>query len=321
MSRACLATHAAFYLWYGTPQMDGAWKHWDHAVMPQWQPEVSKRFPLIGTSHQPPDEPHSPFYPSRGLYSSKDKKVLVDQLTELADAGVDSIMLSWWGQADSDVTRDSQGVSTDEIVPTVLDAAAEAGIGVSWHLEPYGGRSPRSVLADLRYLNERYGQHPAIFRQESNGNTRRTSKDMPTSSYDWRRPKLPVVWLYDVSAEHSSSPSVREEWRDVVAELRGSDADAVLLSLYVDRRDVDFVKEVGFDGAYTYFAAEGFTEGSRSDWWGDARSKMEANGKLFYPSVGPGYNDTLIRPWNAAQTRARGRGAYYDKVCILLRTT
>lgn len=41
---------------------------------------------------------------------------------------------------------------------------------------------------------------------------------------------------------------------------------------------------------------------------------MAANGKLFYPSVGPGYNDTLIRPWNYQQTRERGRGAYYDQM-------
>ena len=41
---------------------------------------------------------------------------------------------------------------------------------------------------------------------------------------------------------------------------------------------------------------------------------MESNGKLFYPSVGPGYNDTLIRPWNAQQTRSRGRGRYYDSM-------
>ena len=236
MARACLHTHAAFYLWYGTPDIDGAWKHWNHQVMPHWTPEVNKRHD-VGTPFRPPDEPHSPFVPERGLYSSRDTVVLKQQLTELAAAGVDSIMLSWWGKAESDVTRDSQGVSTDELVPQVLDAAAAAGIGVSWHLEPYGGRSPRSVLADLRYLHEKYSRHPAIWRQESNGNARRTSRDMPTSSYEWRRPKLPVVWLYDVSAEHSSSPSVREEWRSVVAELRGSDADAVLLSLYVDRRE------------------------------------------------------------------------------------
>ena len=97
--------------------------------------------------------------------------------------------------------------------------------------------------------------------------------------------------------------------------MRGPEADAPtrvpLDSCSAATGDIDFVRDAGFDGAYTYFAADGFTEGSRSDWWSDARERMEANGKLFYPSVGPGYKDTLIRPWNAQQTRGR---AYYDRM-------
>jgi len=59
---------------------------------------------------------------------------------ELANGGVDSAILLWWSLAAKHTRRDSQGVSTDELVLGVLDAAAAAGIGVIWHLEPYGGR-------------------------------------------------------------------------------------------------------------------------------------------------------------------------------------
>ena len=86
----------------------------------------------------------------------------------------------------------------------------------------------------------------------------------------------------------------------------------MLLSLYHDRRDVEFVGQAGFDGAYSYFASDGFTEGSSSAGWARARRDLAAAGKLFVPAVGPGYDDTRIRPWNAHSTRARGRGAYYD---------
>jgi len=303
-SSACLATHAAFYLWYGTPDLDGEWRHWNHAVLPHWRAEVSQRY-AVGVPFRPPDEPHSPFYPKIGLYSSKDVTILQQQLSSLAAAGIDSIMLSWWGQAALDIRRDSQGVSTDELVPAVLDVAAEVGIHVSWHIEPYGGRSPRTILADLRYLHKMYGAHPAVWRQP------RASPGEASSS----APSLPLVFLYDVSAEHSAShPDELTEWREIVAELRGSPADAVLLSLFHDRRDVDFVQAAGFDGAYTYFAASGFTEGSNAEHWSEMRQRMAANGKLFYPSVGPGYNDTLIRPWNHLQTRERRRGAYYDSM-------
>lgn len=149
------------------------------------------------------------------------------------------MMLSWWGRGDVELQRDSQGANTDAVIPIVLDAAADSGMRVSWHIEPYGGRSPETVLADLLYLNERYGKHRAIWRD--------------------RERHLPLVYLYDVSAEHSGGRGeplqhAIERWRETVAAVRGGPADAILLSLYHDRRDVDFVIRTGLDGAYTYFA-------------------------------------------------------------------
>ena len=244
-------------------------------------------------------------------------------MRELSAAGVDSVMLSWWGQADKDLRRDSQGVSTDELVPTVLDAAAAAGVGVSWHMEPYGGRTPATVLEDLRYLHDKYGRHPAV----------------------WRHQGRPLVWLYDVSAEHSGETpakqrAAREEWARVMRELRGSPADSTVLSLLVDARDPEFVQQCGFDGAYSCptsrsnsgiawmplphrvsrsislagadFSSRGFTHGSTTENWAALHRAMAASGKVFVPSVGPGYNDTLIRPWNAQATKPRQDGAYYD---------
>ncbi|CAE8656086.1 unnamed protein product, partial [Polarella glacialis] len=32
------AVHAAFYLWYGNPEVDGRWIHWNHKVLPHWEP-------------------------------------------------------------------------------------------------------------------------------------------------------------------------------------------------------------------------------------------------------------------------------------------
>lgn len=73
-------------------------------------------------------------------------------------------------------------------------------------------------------------------------------------------------------------------------------------------------KSTGRALAWTDFASAGFTEGSTPEGWTGVRSQLEARGKLFLPSVGPGYNDTLIRPWNAAQTKGRERGRYYDQM-------
>ena len=67
----------------------------------------------------------------------------------------------------------------------------------------------------------------------------------------------------------------------------------------------------GFDGFYTYFAANEFTYGSSWKNWKDLSSFARKNGLLFCPSVGPGYVDTQVRPWNSKTTRARKNGKYY----------
>lgn len=65
----------------------------------------------------------------------------------------------------------------------------------------------------------------------------------------------------------------------------------------------------GFDAAYSYFAANGFTEASTSRRWNSIVQQCKPIS--FIPSVGPGYIDTNIRPWNSATTRLRQNGVYY----------
>lgn len=287
------AVHAAFYLWYGNPESDGRWVHWDHKVLPHWDPKVDAQFEQF--NWRPPDEHHSPFRPARGLFSARDKEALQGQFAELAAAGVDSAMISWWGRKDWKGKRDDtdSGANTDELVPAVLEAAQLAGVSVSFHIEPYGGRTPETFLDDLRYIHKTYGSHPAVWREGPNN--------------------LPLFWLYDVSAQHSR-PDM-QSWRKALDKARGSEIDGVFMCLWIGgQNDEQFVEAAGFDGAYTYFAASGFTPGSSTENWESIKQQLDKRGKLFVPAVGPGYDDTLIRPWNAHNVRKRNRGAYYDKM-------
>ena len=72
------------------------------------------------------------------------------------------------------------------------------------------------------------------------------------------------------------------------------------------------VKRAKFDGIFTYFASNGFSHGSSWKNWRSLGAFCAKNSLLFCPSVGPGYVDTRVRPWNGASTRDRRRGAYYD---------
>lgn len=266
----------------------------EHKVLPHWDKQVDAQYPKF--DWRPPEEPHSPFMPSRGTYSCRDKVVLREQFQELKAAGVDSAITSWWGRKDWKGKRDDadSGANTDELIPDVLDAAASAGVGVSFHIEPYGGRTPDTFLDDLRYLHETYGSHPGFYREGPR--------------------KLPVIWLYDVSAQHSENDV--QGWRKALDSVRGTPLDAIFFCLWIGvdgrgARDADFVEQAGFDGAYTYFAATGFTPGSTPSNWMRIKRSLEKRGKLFVPAVGPGYNDERVRPWNKQNIRDRDGGSYY----------
>jgi glycoprotein endo-alpha-1,2-mannosidase len=113
-----------FYPWYGTPAVDGDFQHWGER------------------GSTPPGAIASTFYPARGLYSSGDALVLGAQMREIAAAGIDEVVTSWWGW----------GSVEDLRLPAILRAAAAARLTVSIHIEPYAGRTPASTAADIERL-------------------------------------------------------------------------------------------------------------------------------------------------------------------------
>ncbi|EKX50335.1 hypothetical protein GUITHDRAFT_104143 [Guillardia theta CCMP2712] len=139
--------HIFFYAWFGSEAIDGKWSEWDHPVLPHWDKEERPKFDY-GRVYSPPDEIASVYYPSRGPYSSMNLSVVREQMLEIKEAGVDVVVFSWWKlPASSDGAR-GWGVkdSTDAAAPLVLEAAAEAGIKVCFHLEPYKGREYQTCV-------------------------------------------------------------------------------------------------------------------------------------------------------------------------------
>jgi hypothetical protein len=113
-----------YYPWYGTPARDGAWEHWNQ------------------NGHKPPGDIYSRYYPAAGPYSSADPAIVDQQMAEIAAAGVDEIVISWWGR----------GSQEDRRLPLVLAAVRRHHLQPAIHLEPYPGRSPATVASDLTYI-------------------------------------------------------------------------------------------------------------------------------------------------------------------------
>jgi hypothetical protein len=113
-----------FYPWYGSAAADGSYLHWQQA------------------GHTPPTDIASSFYPLRGLYSSGQKKVLAGQMAEIAHAGIDQVVSSWWGW----------GSIEDQRLPAIIAAATRRHLSVAVQIEPYDGRTAESVAADVGHL-------------------------------------------------------------------------------------------------------------------------------------------------------------------------
>lgn len=269
--------HAFYYSWYGNPETNGRWLHWDHAVAARTKEQEH--------TCVPPDDIGANFYPAMGLYSSLSSEDVRTHMRQLRRAGVGVVSATWWGRADY----------TDQTLKVLFDAAAEEGLAVNFHIEPFGGRNGQTLREALVYLLDKYGEHPALYREPALGNR-------------------PMAYIYD------SYLTPAEDWARVLSPegentIRGTKYDTAVIGLWVKGMSIetDFMLAGHFDGVYTYFGIDGFTFGSSIANWPRIAAWARANDKVFIPSVGPGYEDRKIRPWNGRNSRARENGAYYDR--------
>jgi glycoprotein endo-alpha-1,2-mannosidase len=261
------SVHTFYYTWYGNPDVDGFWYHWETTVE---------------ETYAPPDDITANFYPEFGVYSSNDPLILEEHVRQIQAAGIDVLVHTWTGI----------GKFEDNATDALL-AACEGKIEVAFHYEPQPDRTAAKVYDDLVYIHERYGAHPAMYKPEG---------------------RL-FFYVYD---SYTTAP---EEWQALMSMIRGTPVDSWMIGLYVWQDGGNYcdsgessILTSGFDGFYTYFAVDGFTDGSTTANWGSLESWADDNGLLFIPCAGPGYIDTRVRPWNDINTRSREGGAYYDRV-------
>ena len=76
--------HIFYYMWYGNPQMDERYLHWDHILVPHWDPKIAASYPR--GKHVPPEDIASSFYPELGPYSSRDPEVLESHMEQIGAA-------------------------------------------------------------------------------------------------------------------------------------------------------------------------------------------------------------------------------------------
>ncbi len=266
-----------YYNWYGSVKVDGSSWHWEHPIMRQNDKDTTTGL------YSANGNIGANYYPESGEYSSSDSTVLEKHMQQIASAGIGVIAVTWLGEDDY----------TFKSVPLILNAANRYGIKVCFQIEPCVRKSAIATRNAVEFLITRFGKNPAFFKNTDTG-----------------KPMFFVYDSYVISAE---------EWNDVFGingknTIRKTLFDADMIGLWVTEDEQKFFLESGFDGFYTYFASSGFTYGSTPSNWSHLKKWGDENNKIFIPSVGPGYIDVRVRPWNAKNTKSREGGAYYDRM-------
>uniref|UniRef100_A0A3Q3L0A9 Mannosidase endo-alpha like n=1 Tax=Mastacembelus armatus TaxID=205130 RepID=A0A3Q3L0A9_9TELE len=279
--------HIFYYLWYGAPSVDNKYIHWDHVLVPHWDPKIAASH--AKGRHTPPEDIASSFYPELGPYSSRDPKVLDSHMAQIEAAAAGVLVLSWYPPG----VADDHGEPTEDLVPlTTIFKCVFAQ--VAFHIQAYKGRTDQSTHDNIKYIIDKYGKHGAFYRFKSS--TGRV---------------LPLFYVYD------SYLTPAESWAELLTakgshSIRGTPYDGIFVALIVEERHKHGILASGFDGIYTYFASNGFSFGSSHQNWKAIKTFCDANNLLFIPSVGPGYIDTTVRAWNNHNTRNRVNGRYYE---------
>ncbi|KAJ8288647.1 hypothetical protein COCON_G00013060 [Conger conger] len=280
--------HVFYYTWYGNQQFDGKYIHWNHPNLPHWDPKVAAGYPK--GKHNPPEDIGANFYPALGAYSSRDPSIIEAHMLQIRTSAVGVLALSWYPPG----MADDNGEPTDDFVPLILDVAQKYQVKVVFHIEPYKGRDDLSMYNSIKYIMQKYGEHPAFYRHKTGSGK-----------------LLPLFYVYDSYLLSS------DKWANLLKDpgrhsIRNTPFDGIFIALLVEDKHKKDILAAGFDGVYTYFATNGFSYGSSHSNWRTIKSFCDSNNLMFIPSVGPGYMDTSIRPWNYQNTRNRINGKYYE---------
>jgi len=250
---------AFYYPWYGNPATDGKWIHWTQ------------------NSHVPPQDIASDYYPALGAYSSNDPAVVAQHMAWLRQAGIGVIIVSWWGQ----------GSLEEKPVPLILQMAGRYGIKVTFHIEPYNGRTADSLLQDVKYLYAHYGSDPAFFLSTA------------SSLYSPGNQPKPMFFIYSIRHTSVNSPVLLPSyWQSAVDAIHALPQGGLIIA---NTEQANWITGGHFDGLYNYTALSLLQKGGFS--WA---AKLPANA-LYVPSVIPGFSAARVGyPSNTTVPRLDG---------------
>ena len=239
---------AFYYPWYGNPEVDGGSGRWAH-----WGKVDPANRDIAASTH----------YPTLGAYDSHDPRLIARHCAWAKEAGVDGLIASWWGRRSF----------SHQALERILDGCHKAGLEATIYYENVPRpENPQAAAADLLYLLNRFGQHPAWLRVDGK----------------------PVVFVYVRAVGQIGLHG----WVEAISEVnKRYPGGAVVVGDELSRSAARV-----FDGIHTYNTAGSLGGKKLSDVrpWAAATypgwvSAADAFGRISTLTVIPGYDDTKIR--------------------------
>jgi len=251
---------AFYYPWYGLPDGPGGrgrTVHWGKI-----DPDAK-------------DISASTNYPSSGAYDSHDPETIDRHCRMAKEAGIDTLILSWWGH----------GHYTDRPVPRILDTCKAHGLSATLYYETCPNpKTPEATARDLARAAKRYGSHPAYLKVADR----------------------PVIFVYVRAMEQLGL----EGWLRTAVLLNEQAGPGVAL---IADGFSDGAARV-FDGLHTYNTAGQIRQKPPDEVRAWARAMYpqwvglaEKARRISTLTVIPGYDDTKIRKPGLAVPRHGGR--------------
>jgi len=219
-------------------------------------------------------------HPTLGFYNSSDREAIRRHFEFAEEAGIDGLIVSWWGD------------STDEVLQVMLDVAEEVNTTV--RLTVYYERvpapeSPDGAVAELEGLLNQYGGRRHFLRVQGH----------------------PVLFLYS----RALGQLPYEGWDYVVRRVRHDGYDPLFMADYAGAYNRWGERAVElFDGIHIYNTAGWYRRGlNLTEQYANMRDIAARFGVLYAATVIPGYNDTHIPTRKPGNAVPRDQGETYRK--------
>jgi glycoprotein endo-alpha-1,2-mannosidase len=251
---------AFYYPWYGTadgPGGAGRTVHWGRIDEAGKDIQASTHYPIIGA------------------YDSHDLKVIEKHCQWAKLAGIDTLIVSWWGH----------NSYCDRAMKSILDGCQQHGLTACIYYETVPRpQTPESAAKDIVKVLEKYGEHPAHLKV--NGR--------------------PVVFIYGRTLQELGLTDWLKAIQIINEKYKGG------ITTIGDQFSYGSARI--FDGVHTYNPAgslQGQTPDAARKWASETYKSWvqlaDQAGKISTITVIPGYDDTKIRKPGLAVERYKTR--------------